>query len=147
MPTVYDVPANRIIDRLAIELEKVPELTPPEWHIYVKTGVNREYAPTQKNWWFIRAASILRKLYLNGPMGVSRLRLVYGGVQGRGSKPEKFKRGSGAIIRTLIQQLEQSALIAPVKGKGRRISSSGISLIDKLATEIAREKPELSKYT
>ena len=80
-------------------------------------------------------------------MGVSRLRLIYGGVQGRGTKPEKFKRSSGAIIRTLIQQLEQSALISPVKGKGRRISSSGISLIDKLATEIARENPELSKYT
>ena len=147
MPTVYDVPANRIINRLATELEKIPDLTPPEWQIYVKTGVNREHGPTQENWWYIRAASIMRKLYLNGAMGISRLRLFYGGGQGRGTKPEKFKRGSGAVIRTLIQQLEQSGLIVPVKSKGRRISSSGISLIDKLATEIARENPKLSKYS
>jgi small subunit ribosomal protein S19e len=29
---------------------------------------------TNPDWWFVRAASMLRKLYLRGPIGVSRMR-------------------------------------------------------------------------
>ncbi|MDW8034100.1 MAG: 40S ribosomal protein S19, partial [Nitrososphaerota archaeon] len=73
------VPADKLIERLAEYLrENVKEVSMPEWAMFVKTGPHRQRPPDRLDWWYLRAASILRKLYLKGPMGVSRLRKVYG---------------------------------------------------------------------
>ncbi|RLI13063.1 MAG: 30S ribosomal protein S19e, partial [Candidatus Hecatellales archaeon] len=38
MPTVYDVEANRLVERVSRYLmENVPEVSPPPWAVYVKT--------------------------------------------------------------------------------------------------------------
>lgn len=141
MVTIYDVPADALISKTAQELEK-RELTPfPTWAKVVKTGAGQERPPQQDDWWYNRAASLLRKVYLRGPIGVSKLRLYYGHKKNRGTKPEEFYRGSGKIIRVILQELEKSGLIKyEQKGirKGRVVTAKGRSLLDGLAFDLIK---------
>ncbi len=133
MASVYDIPPQELIKKIAEELEK--KIEPPEWSKWTKTGVSKEKSPEKDDWWYVRAASILRKLYKNGPTGVSRLRTEYGGASKKKSRPHKFKKGSGKIIRTVLQQLEEKELVEKTD-KGRKISSKGRSLLDKTAKKL-----------
>ena len=151
MPTPYDVPPAILIERLAKYLkDNVDAVRPPEWALYVKTGVHKERPPQNSDWWYIRCASLLRKVYVKGPIGVEHLRAEYGGRKDRGVKPEHTRKGSGAIIRKALQQLEEAGLVETVKGEGRIVTSKGRSLLDSLSAEIKRELeksiPELRKY-
>jgi len=96
----------------------------PEWARFVKTGVNRERPPEQEDWWYIRAASILRKIQIKQPIGVNRLRKIYGGRKNRGHKPEHKYKGSGSIIREILQQLEEAGFVKKDK-KGRVLTPKG----------------------
>ncbi|MCD6538299.1 30S ribosomal protein S19e [Candidatus Bathyarchaeota archaeon] len=151
MPTPYDVPPSMLIERLAQYLkDNVDAIRPPDWAPYVKTGVHKERPPENPDWWYIRCASLLRKIYLKGPIGIQRLRSMYGGRKDRGVRPEHKRKGSGAIIRNALQQLEEAGFIETVNGKGRKITSEGRRLLDMLSTEIKRELekeiPELKMY-
>ncbi len=150
--SVKDVPPDRLIARLVQYLKNVPEIKPPPWAIFVKTGANKERPPMQEDWWYYRAAAILRKLYIHGPVGIERLRTAFGyrAKIGGGYKPERFRKAGGAIIRKILQQLESAGLVQKVPGKGRVLTPEGRRLLDKLAYEILREMvkemPELGKY-
>jgi small subunit ribosomal protein S19e len=150
MLTVRDIPANILIRRLAQDLKSRKEIEPPQWAPYVKTGANKERAPDDPDWWYARCASILRKIYLNGPIGTMRLSIGYGGKKRRGVKPNKFYRGSRAIIRTAIQQLERAGFIKKRSNKGREMTDIGRSYMDKLSASLKDEMikaiPELEKY-
>ncbi|MBD3262775.1 30S ribosomal protein S19e [Candidatus Woesearchaeota archaeon] len=143
MVSVYDAHAGKLIKEVAARLKEIKEIAPPEWAKFVKTGVHKERPPQQKDWWYIRAAAILRSIYKNGPVGVSKLRSKYGGKQDRECRPEKFRKGSGAIIRKIIQQLEKAELIKHKKTgvhKGRVITPKGTSLLNKAAVKVVGEK-------
>ena len=129
-----EVDANKLIESIAKELKKIKEIEPPEWAKFVKTGVAKERLPQQKDWWYIRAASILRKIYFQ-PLGVSRLRRKYGSRKNRGYKPERFYPGSGSIIRKILQQLEAASLVQK-SAKGRELTAKGRQLIDTLAGKV-----------
>ncbi len=152
MVTAVQVPADRLIAEVAKYLkERVPEVKPPEWATYVKTGVHKERVPEDPDWWYYRCASILRKLYVRGtPVGIERLRTAYGGRKNYGVSPEHFVKGSGSVVRKALQQLEKAELVVKVKGKGRTLSPKGRSLLDKMANkimrELAKENKELEKY-
>ncbi len=148
MASIYDIDQNKLIENVAVELKKMPELKPPAWAPFVKTGTFKERPPVKPDWWYFRAASILRKLYKMGPIGTSKLRTLYGGKKDRGMRPEIFRKGSGSIIRKALQQLEKAGLAAqvekPEKGrhKGRIITPKGKSLLDKTATQIQHATPK-----
>lgn len=151
MPTPYDVPANLLIQRLAHYLkDEVDQITPPPWASLVKTSSHAERPPQNADWWFTRCASILRKVYLKGPIGIQRLRAEYGGRKDRGVKPEHTRKGSGAIVRKALQQLEEAKLVESLGNRGRIVTKQGRSLLDRLSTEIKKELekqlPELKKY-
>ena len=151
MTTAYDVPADVLIDRLSGYFkENVRDLQPPEWSGYVKTGSHVERVPQNPDWWYVRSASIIRKLYMNGPVGVSRLRKEYGGRKRRGVRPAHFAKAGGNIIRTILQQLEQAGLAQKQGVKGRTVTGKGRSLLDAMSTQIKRdldrERPELKNY-
>jgi small subunit ribosomal protein S19e len=137
---VYDIPANILIERLSSYIkESVEGVQPPDWAGYVKTGSHVERTPQNPDWWYVRSASIMRKLYLRGPIGVSRLRKEYGGRKRYGVKPAHFRKAGGNIIRTILQQLEAAELIQKTETKGRKISNKGHSLMDAMSTQIKRE--------
>jgi small subunit ribosomal protein S19e len=140
MTTVYDVPADHIIRRVAEELKTRKEIAPPVWAAFAKTGVHKEMPPEDPDWWFVRAAAVLRRVYVDGPLGVERMRSFYGGSQDRGSKPNRFRKGSGSIIRKALQQLEAAGLILHDK-TGRRVSPAGMAFLDAMAQEVKTNPP------
>lgn len=136
MATIYDIDAAKVIEKAAEELKKLESLQMPEWANFVKTGAAKERQPANDNWWYIRAASMLRKIYLRGPIGVNNLRKEYSDKKNRGHKPERVYRAGGKIIRTILQGLEKEGLIKPVeKGvhKGRIITGKGKKFLDGLS--------------
>jgi small subunit ribosomal protein S19e len=151
MITAKMVPADLLIKRLADYLkENVKEVKPKEWSFYAKTASYNERVPDNpEEWWYIRAASLLRKLYLKGPIGVSRLRSEYSWRKRRGTRPPKSVKAPGHAIRIMLQQLEKAGLVKSTK-EGRILTGKGRSLIDKLSHEIfksqAEKNPELGKY-
>jgi len=150
MTTVYDVPAEQLIRRCAEELKKDESLAPPEWAPFAKTAVHKEKAPVDEDWWFIREAAILRKVYIHGPIGIVHLKGMFTGPRNRGSKPNRTQDGSGSIMRKALQQLEGAELVRTVKGKGRELTPKGRKLMDNQAHAVLKEiigkYPELGKY-
>lgn len=140
MTTVYDVPADHIIRAVAEELKKRKEITPPAWAAFAKTGVHKEMPPEDPDWWFIRVAAVLRRVYVDGPIGVERMRSFYGGNKNRGSKPNAFRKGSGSVLRKSVQQLEAAGLIIHDK-TGRKVSPAGMAFLDAFAMEVKKNPP------
>lgn len=140
---IYDVNTDELINKIAKKLEEQELITPPDWVNFVKTGTHKERQPTQSNWWYIRAASVLRKIYKLGPIGVSKLRVIYGGRKNRGYKPEAFARASGNILRKVLQQLEAAELAKQDERtgyKGRVVTPKGHALLENTASEIMKEQ-------
>ncbi len=125
-----------------MELKK--DIKAPEWSNYVKTGAHAMRPPEDNDWWYVRAASILRKVRTRGPIGVGNLRTWYGGRKNRGVKPEKHVDAGGKVIRTCLQQLEQAGYIKK-EAVGRVVTPKGQSLLDKAAAEVAKEIPALDR--
>jgi len=149
MTTVYDIPADLLIPGVAAELKKLPAFTPPEWAEFAKTGVHKEQPPQDPDWWYVRTAAVLRRIYIDGPVGVERMRSFYGGKRNRGSKPSRFRKGSGSVLRKAFQQLEAAGYVVHDK-TGRRVSPAGASFLDGVARSLKQNvvstTPELAKY-
>lgn len=135
MATVKSVSTQQLLERVGEKLQK-EGIEMPEWARNVKTGVYAERPPENPDWWYVRAASVLRKIQLHGPVGTNKLRTWYGGAQNRGARPEKHTKAGGKVIRTCLQQLEKADLVKNVKGKGRILTPKGQSILEKTASEI-----------
>ena len=151
LTTPHDVPASKFIDRLAKYLrENVDEVQPLPWATFAKTGNHVEKQPQNPNWWYTRSASILRKVYIHGPIGLEKLRSDYGGRKNNGVKKNHAVKGGGNNIRKILQQLETAGLIQTTKPKGRVMSPKGRKLLQEVAgdlnKEIVKTIPELKKY-
>ena len=132
--TVYDIEASKLIPKTAAELKKTIKM--PEWAQFVKTGRGKERVPEHPDWWYIRAAAILRKVYMFSPIGTNNLARLFGNKKNRGVQPERRVDGGRKIIRTILQQLEKEGYISKAaKGihKGRIITGKGKSFLDKLS--------------
>ncbi len=149
MTTAYDVPAANLIAKIAQDLKENETIKPPEWVSHVKTGVHKELPPVDADWWYTRCAAVLRTIYMEGPIGVERIRSVYGGKKDRGCNPYHKAKGSGSIARKISQQLEEAGFVRKLK-TGRIIAPAGQSLLDNAAYaikgELLEEIPELAKY-
>jgi len=143
--TVYMLKAEEYVNLLAEALKKIPEFEVPEWSLYVKTGLSRQRPPVEDDFWYKRAASILRQAYVRKVVGVNRLKTRYGGKYNRGMKPERFRKASGKIIRVLLQQAEAAELLEkynePGKRAGRVLTLKGKEFLDSIGTG----KPEKVK--
>jgi small subunit ribosomal protein S19e len=122
---------------LAEALKKLDGFEKPEWVEYVKSGVSKERPPADDDFWFTRAASILRQLYLHGVVGVGKLRTRYGSKKNRGGRRKKFFKGSGKIIRVILQQAETAGLVERVNRlqHGRRLTVKGREFLDAIEVE------------
>ena len=151
MTTPYDVPASKFIEKLAKYLrENVDEVQPPAWASVAKTGAHVEKQPQNPNWWYIRGASVLRKVYINGPIGIEKLRADYGGRKDFGVKPEHAVKAGGSSVRKILQQLEVAGLIQTVRSQGRIMAPKGRKLLQEVAEDLQKDMvkvlPELRKY-
>ena len=145
MTTAFDVPADSLFSVVSKELKENDKINAPAWTLFVKTGVHKERRPEDPDWWYVRTAALLRRVYVDGPVGISRLQTKYGGNKDRGTNPEKFRKGSGSIIRTALQQLEDAGYVQQTE-EGRIVTPAGQSYLDKKSAELVKNIPELSKY-
>lgn len=136
--SIYDIEPAKLNEKLSAELKKLKEFEMPEWAAFVKTSVARARPPFEPDYWYKRAASILRQIYLKGIVGVNRLKTRYGGRKNRGVQPERFRKGSGKIIRTILQQAEKAGFLEKIKGKkaGRKLTEKGKQFLEKIADSI-----------
>jgi len=139
--SIYIVKPNTLIGTVAEKLKEYPTIQPPEGSEYWKTAYYKEIAPIDsESFWYIRAASLLRKVRKYGPIGVNRLRKYYGGKYRDKRGKSKSAKGSGKIIRLILQQLEEANLITQKEKKGRILTPEGISFLERSAYEILRKK-------
>ncbi len=125
---VYEMISSEYNTKLAEALKNIPEFQIPHWAFFVKSGVSKVRPPQDDNFWFKRAASILRQIYIKKVVGVNRMKTKYGSKKNRGMKPEKFHRASGKIIRIILQQAEKAGLLEKFNERGKR---AGRKLTDK----------------
>jgi len=137
MVTASEVKPEKLIERLKEELKKVDSIKPPEWSRFAKSGVHKERPPEQKDFWYIRSAAVLKRIYVDGPVGVEKLRSFYGGRRERGCAPARFRKSSGNITRKILQQLEKAGLIEK-NARGRKITPKGQSLLNRIAYEVSK---------
>jgi small subunit ribosomal protein S19e len=140
---IQEIPKTELIERAAKAMQKVEAVQPPGWALFVKTGMSKQRQPARNDWWFVRAAAVLRRLSdSEGPIGVQKLRTVYGGRKNCGHAPERFFKGSGNILRKILQQLEKAGFAKKVdKGlhRGRIITPQGLSFLGKIADAYMKE--------
>lgn len=132
MVSIKQVPVEKFISAVKEELKKIKEIQPPNWAKFVKSGVSKERPPEQEDFWYIRTASILRRTYIEGSVGVERLRTFYGSRKRFGHAPAHFRKSSGNIVRKILQQLEKVGFVEKNK-KGRKISVKGKKFLEKIA--------------
>ena len=129
---VYELDAQEYNLKLAEALEKIPEFKAPEWVEFVKSGTAKTRPIEDPNFWYKRSASILRQIYRKETLGVNRLKTKYGSRKKRGARPEEFRKGSGKIIRTILQQSDQAGFTEIIKAiKGVKSKKPGRKLTDK----------------
>ena len=133
---VREVPAQQFVEVLAKHLEK--NIKVPEWADLVKTGSFKEMPPSLNNWYYIRAASIARQVYLNPGTSVESLRNRYGQKVDYGHAPSHHGKCSGKIIRSCLADLEKLGWVKKEEN-GRFITPKGQKQLDILAQEIATQ--------
>ena len=135
MVTAFDVDANKLIGKTAEKLKEM-KLDKPAFVGLVKSGAHAARPPQTDDFWYLRCASILRQLYVNGTVGVQRLRRHYGGKKRRGVRPARHAPSGGSTIRKAMQELEKAGFLAREKN-ARTLSAKGRKLLDGAAKECA----------
>lgn len=140
---VYELDAQEFNLKLAEALKGVEDFKEPEWAGFVKSGPSKERPIEDEDFWFKRAASILRQIYKHKVVGVNRLRTKYGSKKNRGMKPERFKKAGGKIIRVILQQCDEAGftrIAEDVKGvrskrPGRELTVKGKEFMESIGKE------------
>jgi len=152
MTTLYDVPADDLIEAVADRLADDGDVEAPDWIEFTTTGVGRELPPEQEDFWTTRTASLLRKIAVDGPVGVGALATEYGSTKGGSNRyqvrPPSQTDGSRKIIRTALQQLEAADYLQTEGNDGRVVTADGRQLLDEVADEVLEDldRPELERY-
>jgi len=135
--TVKDVPAADFVGALAAHFKKSSKMELPKWADLVKTGVHKELAPYDEDWYYVRAASIARRVYLNGGLGVGALQRVYGGSYSKGTRKSHFQPAASGVIRHIMIQLQEIDIVSKRKDKkGRWVTRNGQREMDTIAGQI-----------
>jgi len=136
---VRDVSATEFIKAYAEHLKNSDKFDLPVWADTVKTAVFKELAPYGDDWYYIRAASIARKVYLRPGIGIGQLQKWYGGNYRRGTRTEHFRKANSGIIRSVLIQLEEMKVMEKVEAGGRRVTTVGQQDLDRIAGTVIRD--------
>ncbi|RWR94951.1 40S ribosomal protein S19 [Cinnamomum micranthum f. kanehirae] len=108
---VKDVSPHLFVKAYSAHLKRSGKIELPNWTDIVKTGTFKEVAPYDPDWYYVRAASIARKIYLRQGIGVGGFQKIYGGRKRNGSRPPHFCKSSGSVARHILQQLQKMNII------------------------------------
>ncbi len=134
MANVFEADTASLIKKSAEKL-KAEGVKKPVYVDMVKTGPSRERVPSDPDFWYVRCASVLRQVYINGPIGVSALRTKYGTRKRHKVWHHHHQRAGGSIIKDAFDALEKQGYVKKEK-VGRVITPKGKSFLDKVAKEV-----------
>lgn len=135
---VRDVAATAFIAAYAEHLKNSDKFDLPVWADTVKTGVFKELAPYGDDWYYTRAASIARRVYLRPGIGMGQLCKWYGGTYRKGARTEHFRKAASGNIRSVLLQLEEMRVIEKLPSGGRRVTVVGQQDLDRIAGTVFR---------
>jgi len=136
---VRDVSAVSFIKAYAEHLKNSDKFDLPVWADTIKTSVANELAPYGDDWYYIRAASIARKVYLRPGVGIGQLQKWYGGSYRRGARTEHFRKAASGVIRSVLLQLEEMKVVEKLESGGRRVTTVGQQDLDRIAGSVIRD--------
>jgi small subunit ribosomal protein S19e len=140
--SVKDVSPALFINAYAQHLKRSGRMAIPKWVDIIKTASYKELAPYDPDWFFVRAASMARKIYLRGGhVGVGAFRKIYGGRKNNGSKPSHYKKASGGVARYILQELEKLKVLEKDPKGGRRLTALGRRDLDRIAGSVKVSQP------
>lgn len=131
-----DVEVSALIKRAAERL-KDAKVAKPKYIDFVKSGPSRERLPSSRDFWYVRCASLLRQVYLNGPIGISKMRTRYGTSKGHTVHRHHHVRTGGSMIKDAFDVLEKMNYVKKTK-EGRVITPQGRSFLDKISSELTK---------
>ena len=138
-----DVPAQDFINAYAQFLQRQGKLEVPGYVDIVKTSAGNDLPPQEAETWFYkRAASIARHIYLRKQVGVGALNKLYGGA-----KTEVSDHTNTLMLPVLstenVSKLLQKIGVLEISPKGgRRISENGQRDLDRIAAQTLEEDDE-----
>lgn len=147
--TVKDVSPDRFVRAYAEHLKKSGKVSLPAWVDYVKTSKHKELTPYDGDWYYIRMASVARRIYVNEGLGVGALARAYGGPYRPSVKPQKHVKASRKVLRHVLSQLQnldilETQIMENTQGvrvsKGRRVTRNGRRELDRIARQVAAEE-------
>merc|ERR1712168_1211652 len=138
MSSVKDVCQQHFVVGFADFLKKSGKMKVPEWADLIKLSRFHEQGPHNQDWFFVRAASVARHLYIRSPAGVGSFTKIYGARKRNGSAPSHFMRASQSVSRRVLQALEEMALVEQDTNGGRKLTSQGRRDMDRIAAQIAK---------
>ncbi|KAK9768595.1 Protein component of the small (40S) ribosomal subunit [Basidiobolus ranarum] len=136
--TVKDVNAHDFIKAYAAHLKRSNKLEVPKWVDLAKTATYKELGPYNQDWFYVRAASVARHVYLHKSVGVGHLKRLHGGSKNRGSRPSHHADGSGSVARKVLQSLEKINIIEKSDNGGRKLTQDGQRDLDRISAQVAK---------
>merc|ERR1712168_1643862 len=139
--TVKDVNPQDFVRAFAAHLKK-SKLKVPEYVEIVKTSKAHELGPTDPDWFYVRAASVARHVYLRPNVGDGAVRKIYGVAKRNGTRPTHFRLSSSSVARKVLQSLEGIKLVTKDVNGGRTIAPTGRRDMDRIAGQcVSSEVP------
>ena len=138
--TVKDVAPFDFVVAYAAQLKRSGKVEVPKWVDIAKTAHWKELAPYDPDWYYIRAAAIVRKVYLRQGTGVGALKKRFGGAYRRGAAPERHQDGAGGLIRTILLSLDELNITEAHGKGGRKVTRTGQQALDLVAGQVARDE-------
>ncbi|MDE1823894.1 MAG: 30S ribosomal protein S19e [Candidatus Micrarchaeota archaeon] len=137
MANILEVDTQKLVESAAQKLKQSGGMDKPKYVDFVKSGASRERPPSDPDFWYMRCASVLRQVYLEGPIGVSKLRTRYGSRVNHTVHRHHHFRSGGSLIKDAFDALEKKGYVKKGK-KGRIITPVGRSFLDKVAGELSK---------
>jgi small subunit ribosomal protein S19e len=136
---VFAVDAQKAVKSMADALKSDARFNPPEWFGTVKGGPANERLPDSPDQWYMRVASVLRTVYIRGPIGTQRMRNKYGGRKEHTRGRAHHRKAGGKAIRLAMQKLQAAGYVKS-EPKGRVLTPAGKAFVEK-ALGAGKEKP------
>jgi len=145
--TVLDAPANKLVNQVASFFKEKNIIKIPKYASLVKTSRANDCEPINPDYFYYKAAAIVRKLYVTKSknVGVGSLRVMFSKKERRGSQPPKTFRAGGKIIREIVIQLKNAGYVKNYGGKedetnsGLFLTQKGRSELDKIASGLMKK--------
>ena len=134
--TVKDVKPFRWIKVMAKHMKQEGKLFVPNCTEYIKTSHGRERAPQNPDWYYMRCAAVLRRIYLRPGVGLGGLSKKFANKKNRGSRPEITTRAAKGPLHWACKSLEGLKLVTKGKESGRVLTREGRKRCDTIASNV-----------